>query len=34
LVADTRTVQETAIARAVIQASVGDYKEVSNINSV
>lgn len=34
LMADTRTPQETAIARAVIQASVGDYKEVSNVNSV
>jgi len=32
--ADTRTPQETAIARAIIQASVGDYKEVSNVNSV
>jgi hypothetical protein len=34
LMADTRTPQETAIARAVIQASVGDYKEVNNVNSV
>jgi hypothetical protein len=29
LVAETRTEQETAIAREVIQASVGDYKDVS-----
>lgn len=31
LVADTRTEQETAIAREVIQASVGDYKNISTV---
>lgn len=31
LVADTRTDQETSIARAVIQASVGDYKETRTV---
>ncbi len=31
LVADTRTDQETSIARAVIQASVGDYKETRSV---
>jgi len=31
LVADTRTEQETAIAREVIQAAVGDYKDISAV---
>lgn len=31
LVAETRTEQETAIAREVIQASVGDYKDIGTI---
>ena len=31
VVADTRTDQETSIARAVIEASVGDYKETNSV---
>jgi hypothetical protein len=31
LVAETRTEQETAIAREIIQASVGDYNDISKV---
>jgi len=31
LVAETRTEQETAVAREIIQASVGDYKDTSTV---
>lgn len=31
LVVDARTEQETAIAREVIQASVGDYKDINTV---